>query len=93
MIAGAATALLWLLPGIFALGVNTIFMNFLAARGMPIIVVISPLAALVLNVLLNLYFIPRFGIDGAAMTSSIAYSAMLGVTLIYLGVSHNVRRE
>jgi O-antigen/teichoic acid export membrane protein len=91
--AGAGIALLWLLPGIFTLSVNTIFMNFLAARGMPLIVVISPFIALAANVLLNLTFIPRFGINGAAMTSSIAYMMMLAVSLIYLGARSNVRTE
>ena len=91
--AGAADALLWLLPGIFVLSVNTIFMNFFAARGMPKIVVISPLVALTMNVLLNLYFLPHFGINGASMTSSIAYFIMIIASLIYLKVNTDVRRQ
>lgn len=90
--AGAAGALLWLLPGTFVLSVNTIFMNFFAARGMPVIAVISPLIALITNILLNIYFIPHFGINGASMTSSIAYFIMLIASLIYLKVSSSVRQ-
>lgn len=89
---GAAVALLWLLPGVWALSINTIFMNFFAARGMPVVVVISPFIALVVNVSLNFYFIPRLGINGAAMTSSLAYFIMLIASLIYLRLS-NVRRD
>lgn len=89
---GSANALLWLLPGIFTLSINTILMNFFAARGMPIIAVISPFIALTVNILLNFYFIPYFGINGASMTSSIAYFIMLIVSLIYLRVSINVRK-
>ncbi len=90
---GAADALLWLLPGIFALSVNMIFMNFMAARGMPLIVVISPFVALLVNVILNLYFIPHFGINGAAMTSSIAYSIMLMISLLYLSRNRNIKEN
>jgi O-antigen/teichoic acid export membrane protein len=90
--AGASDALLWLLPGIFVFSVNTIFMNFFAARGLPVIVVFSPLIALAANVLLNLYFIPQFGIKGAAMVSSFSYLIMFVFSVIYLRVSANVRR-
>jgi O-antigen/teichoic acid export membrane protein len=90
--AGAADALLWLLPGVFVFSVNTIFMNFFAARGLPVIVVFSPLIALAANVLLNLYFIPQFGIKGAAMVSSFSYLIMFVFSVIYLRVSANVRR-
>jgi O-antigen/teichoic acid export membrane protein len=91
--AGAADPLLWLLPGIFVLGINTIFMNFFAGRGMPIVAVVCPFIALVMNVLLNLYFIPHYGIKGAAMTSSISYLIMLAISLIYLRTSVNVRSK
>jgi O-antigen/teichoic acid export membrane protein len=90
--ASAADALLWLLPGVFVFSVNTIFMNFFAARGLPLIVVFSPLVALIANVLLNLYFIPHFGIEGAAMVSSISYLIMLVFSLIYLRVREDVRK-
>jgi O-antigen/teichoic acid export membrane protein len=88
----AAGALLWLLPGIFVYSINTIFMNHFAARGMPIIVVLSPLIVLVAMVLLNLYFIPHFGINGAAMVASISYFLMFTFSVIYLRVNANVRR-
>jgi O-antigen/teichoic acid export membrane protein len=88
---GAANAILWLLPGVFLLSVNTIFMNFFAARGQPIIVIFSPFTALVVNVLLNLYFIPHFGISGAAMVSSISYAIMFAFSTIYIKVNTSIK--
>ena len=40
----------WLLPGIGCYAINSILMNFLASCGMPLVVVYSPLVALLVNV-------------------------------------------
>jgi O-antigen/teichoic acid export membrane protein len=76
---GAAAPLLLLLPGILALSLETIFMNDLAGRGLPPIVIVVPAVGLVLNLALNLAFIPRFGLLAAAASSSLAYGAMLAI--------------
>jgi O-antigen/teichoic acid export membrane protein len=70
-----------LLPGVLALGLNGVLMNHFGGRGMPAVTVIAPLAGLLLNVGLNLAVVPRFGIRGAAITSSAAYALMLAVSL------------
>ncbi|MDI6842822.1 MAG: flippase [Anaerosomatales bacterium] len=80
----AVPAFLWLLPGIVVLGVNTILMNYLASEGMPPIAVWSPAVASLANVGLNLWLLPRWGIRGAAIASTVAYSMMLGFSLVYL---------
>ena len=80
----AATALKWLLPGIWILGINTVFMNYFAGTGMPLITVISPAIALLMNVGLNLILIPRMGISGAALASTVAYFLMFGCSMAYL---------
>jgi enterobacterial common antigen flippase len=74
-----------LLPGIVALGINTVFMQYFAGRGMPLFAVVAPAAAAVLNVALNLVLLPRLGIAGAAVASVIAYSVMLSSSIVYLG--------
>jgi O-antigen/teichoic acid export membrane protein len=74
---GSAAPFLWLLPGVLALSLETIFMNDLAGRGLPPIVMAVPGVGLVLNVALNLVFIPRFGLLAAAVSSSLAYTVML----------------
>jgi O-antigen/teichoic acid export membrane protein len=80
----AAPVVVWLMPGIVMLSVNTIFMNFFASIGMPSISVYSPGAAALLNVILNLHLIPRFGIVGAAIASVAAYGLMLALSVAYL---------
>jgi len=84
----SAVALRWLLPGTFTLSINTILANHLAGRGMPPVTFIAPLVALTLDVALNLMLLPVLGVRGAALNSSISYSAMLATTLLYLRNSH-----
>ena len=71
--APATPALLWLLPGIAALSVHTIVMNYCAAVGNPRVILIAPIAGLIVNVVLNLALIPSLGIVGASLASTIAY--------------------
>jgi O-antigen/teichoic acid export membrane protein len=80
----AASALLWLLPGLVSLSVNIVFMNYLASLGFPLIAILSPFFAASLNILLNTKLIPELGIIGASFASSICYSLMLATSLIYL---------
>lgn len=74
---GSVTPFLLLLPGVLALSLETILMNDLAGRGLPPIVIAVPGVGLVLNVALNVLFIPRFGLLAAATSSSLAYAVML----------------
>ena len=90
----AKTALLLLLPGFFALAIETVVMNFLAGDGSPPIVYWAPFIGLVLNLGANLYVIPRWGINGAAVTSSVGYAVVLALVLgYYLRWTHSRLRE
>jgi O-antigen/teichoic acid export membrane protein len=80
----AVPAFRWLMPGIVVLSINTIFMNYFASIGMPLITVYSPIAACVLNILLNMQLIPLFGIVGASISSAIAYGIMIIFSLIFI---------
>ena len=82
----AVPAFLWLLPGIVMLGTNGIFMNYFAAEGMPPIAIWSPAAASIINVFMNLLLLPRLGIQGASIASTLAYAFMLGASTVYLFV-------
>jgi O-antigen/teichoic acid export membrane protein len=82
---GAVFPFLLLLPGILALSLETIFMNDLAGRGLPPIVLVVPSVGLILNLALNLAFIPRFGLPAAAGSSSLAYGAMLAIAWTAFG--------
>jgi len=80
----AVPALVWLMPGIVMLSMNTIFMNYFASTGMPWITVYSPAFAVLLNIGLNIQFLPVFGIVGASLASDIAYGVMLMASLLFL---------
>jgi O-antigen/teichoic acid export membrane protein len=79
---GAVSALIIILPGLVALTLETVIMNFLAGEGSPPIIYQAPFVALVVNIVANLFVIPRWGIDGAAATSSVCYILVL-VTVLW----------
>ena len=83
-------AFLWLLPGIVCLSINAIFMNYFASVGMPTIVIFFPFCAFLLNAILNLYFVPSYGLVGAAFSSSIAYTVMLVFSFIYFNTMDRI---
>ena len=88
----AVPALLWLLPGIVMLSVNTIYMNYFASTGMPPVTILAPAAAAVLNVGLNLVLIPLLGIVGASISSVAAYGGMLVASAAYIRHATGGRR-
>lgn len=77
-------ALIYLIPGIGLFSINTILMNYFASNGMPPITIISPALGALLNIILNLKLIPKLGIIGASICSTIAYSLMLLLSVVYL---------
>ena len=69
----AASALIWLLPGIFFLGIEVVIVQFLNSLGFPGSVIVLWAVSTVLNIGLNLWAIPRHGIIGASAVSSLSY--------------------
>jgi O-antigen/teichoic acid export membrane protein len=81
--AQSASAYNLLLPGIFLLGLHSVAVQFLNSIGYPISVVIVWAVASVLNIAGNLWAIPRYGIQGASVVSSICYSvAFFAIALL-----------
>lgn len=70
----AITPLLILLPGILSSSLSRIITSDLMARGYPRVVLWAGLTGLIVNISLNVILIPRIGIAGAALASSISYS-------------------
>ncbi len=71
----AALALILLLPGVWLLAVGKLLAIHVAGRGRPEIPTRAALLSLAVTVALDLLLIPRFGIAGAAVASSVAYLA------------------
>ncbi|MFC4025137.1 flippase [Oceanobacillus longus] len=63
-----------LLPGVIAMVVFKILNADLAGRGYPLFALRVYLFALVINMILNFTLIPNFGIEGAAVASTISYT-------------------
>lgn len=85
----SATAFILLLPGIYCMGIQTVLVQFLNSQGYPKSVVYSWLAALVLNLGLNVLWIPQYGMKGASVASSICYF----LVLVSIGVCSILNRR
>ena len=70
----AVSCLIILLPGIVLASVGKIFANNIAARGRPGLNLITAIIALIINVVANILLIPKFGIVGAAIATTLSYS-------------------
>ncbi len=70
-----------LLPGIVIFSIPKVLASDIIGRGKPIINTYAALASLVINIMLNLFLIPKWGISGAAFASSIAYFVGAGIIL------------
>lgn len=80
----AADAFVWLVPGIFTLGIEVAIVQFLNSVGYPKIVAWIWCLSVLLNVTLNFWTIPHYGIKGASATSSFSYSLTLLAILIVI---------
>lgn len=77
-----------LIPGIVALSIYKVLANEMAGRGKPMIFTVSTGVSVLINIPLNLLLIPRMGIEGAALASTISYSACaLMVLVMFLRIS------
>lgn len=78
----ALLPLLILLPGAAAVGVFNILMGGADALGRPIFGTYASIVSLISTVILNIILIPRFGIIGAAISTSMTGIIMLGVIAV-----------
>jgi O-antigen/teichoic acid export membrane protein len=73
--------LLWLLPGIVAFSVTNVLASFMAGVGRPGLNAAVSILGVAVTVPLDLVLIPRLGITGAALASTISYSISTFATL------------
>lgn len=87
----SATVIVWLLPGIVSFGYSRILANYLAGIGKPGLNAYRAIGSLIVNLILNIMWLPIYGVIGAAMATSVSYtlSALAGWILFskYSGVS------
>ena len=78
---GAVAPLLLLLPGIIMAAASRILANDIAARGRPELNMYTSWLVVIINISANLLLIPNYGIAGAALATSIAYTANFSMRL------------
>ncbi len=80
--------MLALLPGVILLGGGKVLTNEIAGRGYPHYNSIGSGLGLIFTLALDLLLIPRYGVMGAAVASSLAYGVVFGsAVFFYLTVS------
>jgi O-antigen/teichoic acid export membrane protein len=80
---GAVQPLRWLLLGIFTLSAGKVLVAELLAREKPRYIVWAAAAAVVANIVGNFAPVPRMGISGAAVASSVSYTIMSSMLTVY----------
>ena len=73
-----------LVPGVGAIAVHLVVDSYFAGSGFPPVSWLGALGALALKFGLNLVLVPRAGVEGAAMATSLAYLSLLALKLIWL---------
>jgi len=77
----AVAPFVWLMPGTYFLGIETVMVQLLNSDGFPSVIVVAWIADTIINVGLNLWAIPRYGISGASIVSSVCYFVMFLIVL------------
>ena len=72
----AISPFVWLMPGTYFLGLETVMVQLLNSEGFPPIIVVAWIVDTIVNVALNFWAIPRYGITGASIVSSVCYFLM-----------------
>ncbi len=73
----------WLLPGILTLSIGKVLVAELLAREKPRYTIWASGAATVVNIALNLVLVPRMGISGAGLASTISYTLLSFILIWY----------
>jgi len=79
----AVSALQALLAGVVTLSAGRVMANDISGRGFPGLNIYIGLAAVATNIALNLLWIPRYGIVGAAWASTVSYTVSFITALFF----------
>jgi O-antigen/teichoic acid export membrane protein len=79
---GSVAPLLYLLPGSAIFATNTVLAGYFAGVGKPQTNALVSLIGLLLTIPLDIILIPRWGISGAAVASSLSYATTAGAAML-----------
>jgi O-antigen/teichoic acid export membrane protein len=88
----AVSPFAWLMPGTYFLGIETVLVQLLNSEGFPPIIVVAWIADTIVNVALNFWAIPRYGITGASIISSVCYFLMFLLVCVVVWRRNYTRR-
>lgn len=80
---GAYSALVWLLPGIFFLSMSKVMTGYFNGNGAPQYGSYSSVISFAVTLSADIFLIPRYGIKGAAIASSLSYICASAVVFIF----------
>jgi len=80
-----------LLPAIYFWSITNIISQWFASKGFPWVYIRLWIPGLLLNIILNLIFIPRYGMIAAASTSLLAYIVNFVLSYKYFKQNTNIR--
>jgi len=84
----AAVGFKLLLPGIIAVGLSRILANDMSGRNRPEVTAVIAFIGLILNIILNYVFVPRFGFLGASIASSFSFTTIFIIRwMVFLRIS------
>jgi O-antigen/teichoic acid export membrane protein len=89
----AVAPFVWLTPGIYFLGIETVMVQLLNSDGFPTIIVAAWILDAIANIALNFWAIPRYGITGASVVSSACYFLMFVIVAAVVWERYHARRQ
>lgn len=91
---GSGVLINYLLPGVIMFMIFRVLNGQLSGMGKPGVAAIAFFIALVINIVLNVLWIPEFGAKGAAWATNISYTiGTIGLTIAYCKISKVSARE
>lgn len=86
--ADAYWSFLLMIPAVFGITLGALFNTFIWSKGFPTISIIAPVVPLLLKLGLNYLLIPKYGLFGTSVTSSLSYVLWLIILVSWYFISH-----
>jgi len=81
-------AFLYMIPAIIGLTLGSLFNTFLWSKGFPVFTIIAPALSTLIKVFMSYLLIPKYGLYGAAMSSSVVYLLWFAMLMVWYYSSH-----
>jgi len=86
----SVNAMLIILPGIVVMSIYKVLTRNFSSRNRQQVSIMAACIALLVNLCLNFLWIPRFGIEGAALASTVSYTVAGVILLVMVKMESNI---